>query len=64
MVAADASANRSAASAAASATPDPTAGSALDFDGIDDAVTFGAAPSLGVTAFTLEKTGSGSTARA
>src|SRR5688572_22009243 len=41
-------------------------GSALLFDGLDDRVTFGAAPSLGVTSFTLEtwfrRDGPGSTA--
>ncbi len=50
----DASTNRSAASNEASATPDPSAGSALDFDGTNDYVTFGPAPSMGVTSFTIE----------
>ena len=39
---------------AASATPSVAAGSALDFDGTNDHVTFGTAAGLGATSFTLE----------
>ncbi len=54
VVAQDANGGRSAASTAASATPSSSAGTALDFDGTNDRVAFGAAPSLGVTNFTVE----------
>ena len=54
VVSVDTSTNRSAASAAASVTPSVAAGAAVDLDGTNDYVTFGAAPALGVTNFTLE----------
>ncbi len=54
VTAADVSANRSGASNQVTVTPDQAAGAALDFDGANDYVTFGPAPGLGVTAFTLE----------
>ncbi|MEA2622083.1 MAG: hypothetical protein QOH61_993, partial [Chloroflexota bacterium] len=54
VTAADTSANRSAGSNDAAATPDPAGGTALDFDGTNDYVTFGPAPGLGVTTFTIE----------
>ena len=47
VTAVDLFATSSAPSATASATPDAAAGTGLDFDGVDDHVTFGAAPSLG-----------------
>ena len=50
-------------SAEASATPEASAGAALAFDGTNDFVTFGVAPALGVSTFTVEvwfkKTGPG-----
>ena len=54
VVAVDAANQASPASASANATPSASAGSALDFDGTNDLVTFGPAPSLGVTSFTIE----------
>ena len=54
ITAVDASTNRSGPSNTASATPDASAGSALDFDGVNDHVTFGPAPDMGVTTFTIE----------
>ena len=54
VTAADNSANRSGPSNEVTVTPDLTAGSALHFDGVDDHVTFGPAPDLGVTTFTIE----------
>ena len=58
-----ASGNASAASTDVSATPTAAAGSALQFNGTNQYVTFGAAPALGVTTFTLEtwfkRTGAG-----
>ncbi len=54
VIAVDAAANRSSASAAASATPSVAAGAALDFDGLNDYVTFGNAAGLNVTDFTIE----------
>ena len=57
------SGSESALSPEASATPEESAGAALAFDGTDDLVTFGGAPGLGVSAFTVElwfqKTGPG-----
>ena len=57
------SGNESAPSDEASATPEASAGAALAFDGSNDFVTFGVAPALGVSAFTVEvwfkKTGPG-----
>ena len=50
----DASHNESLASLEASATPEASAGAALAFDGTNDLVTFGLAPELGVSAFTVE----------
>src|SRR6185369_8059226 len=44
----------SAASSPASATPSASTGTALDFDGVDDFVTFGNAPALAATNFTIE----------
>jgi hypothetical protein len=44
----------SAASSPASATPSASTGTALDFDGADDFVTFGNAPALAATNFTIE----------
>ncbi len=54
ITAVDASTNRSGPSTEASVTPDPAAGSALDFDGVNDYVTFGPAPDAGVATFTIE----------
>ena len=55
--------NESPLSEEASATPEASAGAALAFDGSNDFVTFGVAPALGVSAFTVEvwfkKTGPG-----
>jgi len=50
----DTAGNESGGSAEASATPSVAAGSALDFDGTNDHVTFGTASGLGVTTFTVE----------
>jgi hypothetical protein len=50
----DASGNPSAASNEAPATPTVPSGAAIDFDGTNDHVTFGSAPSLGVQNFTIE----------
>src|SRR6266545_3000463 len=54
VTAVDTSTNASAASNEMSAMPDPAAGAALSFDGVNDYVTFGAAPGLGTATFTLE----------
>ncbi len=54
VTAVDASTNRSGPSNQVTATPDPAAGSALDFDGVNDHVTFGPAADAGVTNFTIE----------
>ena len=50
----DSSGNESSGFAEANATPSVAAGAALDFDGLDDHVTFGPAPGLGVSEFTVE----------
>ena len=54
VVSVDTTGNRSAASTAASVTPSVAAGAAVDLDGTNDYVTFGAAPALNATSFTLE----------
>ncbi|MEP7378988.1 MAG: LamG-like jellyroll fold domain-containing protein, partial [Chloroflexota bacterium] len=54
VTAVDASTNRSGPSNQVSVTPDPAAGSALDFDGTNDYVTFGPAADAGVSSFTIE----------
>ncbi len=55
VVSVDAIGNRSAGSTPASVTPSVAAGAAVDLDGTNDYITFGAAsPSLNVTSFTLE----------
>lgn len=54
VTAVDTSDNESDASNEATATPVPAYGSALKFNGTNQHVTFGAAPGLGVTTFTLE----------
>ncbi len=63
LTATDWSDNVSAATGEVSAAPDASAGAALAFDGVDDYVTFGVAPELAVTEFTVEvwfkKTGPG-----
>ena len=63
VVAVDSSGNASAASSDVAATPTAAAGAALQFNGTNQYVTFGAAPSLGASNFTLEtwfrRTGAG-----
>ena len=63
VVAVDTGGHRSVASATVSATPSAGAGTGLQFNGTTQRVTFGAAPALGVTSFTLEtwfkRTGAG-----
>jgi hypothetical protein len=54
VTAVDTSNNQSAASNEFSVTPQASTGSALQFDGTNDYVTFGSASGLGVTTFTLE----------
>jgi len=54
VTAVDTSNNVSASSTEASAIPRASTGSALDFDGANDYVTFGPAPGLGSSTFTLE----------
>ncbi len=54
ITAVDTSTNQSLASNEVSATPEASYGSGLRFDGVNDYVTFGAAPALGVTNFTVE----------
>src|SRR5215216_6221036 len=54
VTAVDTSNNQSAASNEVSVTPLASNGSALQFDGTNDYVTFGSASGLGVTTFTLE----------
>ena len=50
----DTTGNESGASNEVSDSPDPLSQAALQFDGVDDHVTFGAAPGLGATNLTLE----------
>jgi len=63
VTAVDSSGNASSPSTEATATPDANAGSALEFNGSSQYVTFGPAPSLGTPMFTLEtwfkRTGAG-----
>ena len=54
VIAVDAIGGRSAASTNAPATPSANGGTALDFDGTNDLVTFGQALNLGVQSFTIE----------
>jgi hypothetical protein len=54
VTAVDASGNVSAPSAEATATPDPNAGAAVEFNGANQYVTFGVANGLGTSTFTLE----------
>ena len=54
VIAVDAAASARPPRAEAVATPSANAGSALDFDGSNDYVTFGAAPALGLSTFTIE----------
>ena len=63
VVAVDSGGNASAASSDVAATPTVAAGAALQLNGTNQYVTFGAAPSLGASTFTLElwfrRTGAG-----
>ena len=54
VTAVDTSSNQSTASNEVSTTPLASAGSAMQFDGTNDYVTFGSASGLGVTSFTVE----------